>query len=37
MVVMIIKCADCGCDPQGCKKNECDECTLDVCCCLQQI
>lgn len=31
---MSIKCADCGCDPQDCKRRECPHCTLEVCCCL---
>lgn len=32
MVVIIIKCADCGCYPRACKKNECPDCTLEFCC-----
>ena len=31
---MIIKCADCGCNPQDCRNRNCHECSLDVCCCL---
>ena len=32
-----VKCADCGCDPQECKKSnsstECPNCTWKECCC----
>lgn len=35
---MSIRCADCGCFPEDCKRSksngECPNCTLDKCCCL---
>jgi len=38
---MSIKCADCGCFPEECRKSktskECPNCILDECCCWNAI
>ncbi len=36
-----IKCADCGCTPKECKQSpsllECPNCTLEICCCWNDV
>jgi len=31
---MIIRCADCGCDPADCRNLRCNDCTKEICCCI---